>query len=60
MALVSFAAKMTFSDVTYHDLLYNNNIQLCSSQELRVEVHSKLLISQSKFSGPRKFTLRYQ
>ena len=23
-------------------------------------LHSKLLISQSKFSGPRKFTLRYQ
>ena len=24
------------------------------------KVHAKLLISQSKFSGPRKFTLRYQ
>ena len=23
------------------------------------QVHPKLLISQSKFSGPRKFTLRY-
>ena len=27
---------------------------------LKVEVHTKLLMSQSKFSGPRKFTLRYQ
>ena len=27
---------------------------------LKVEVPSKQLISQSKFSGPRKFTLRYQ
>ena len=26
----------------------------------KLEVHSKLLISLSKFSGPRKFTLRYQ
>ena len=25
-----------------------------------VEAHLKLLISQSKFSGPRKFTLKYQ
>ena len=25
-----------------------------------IEVHLKLLISQCKFSGPRKFTLRYQ
>ena len=31
-----------------------------NSRYLNVEVHSKLLISQSKFSGPRKFTLRYQ
>ena len=30
------------------------------SQYLKVEVYSKLLIPQSKFSGPRKFTLRYQ
>ena len=27
---------------------------------LGIENHLKLLISQSKFSGPRKFTLRYQ
>ena len=26
----------------------------------KVKVHLKLLISQSKFSGTRKFTLRYQ
>ena len=30
-----------------------------SSGYLIFEVHPKLLISQSKFSGPRKFTLRY-
>ena len=31
-----------------------------NSRYLKVEVYPKLLISQSKFSGPRKFTLRYQ
>ena len=31
-----------------------------NSQYLKVEVHCKLLISQNKFSGPSKFTLRYQ
>ena len=31
-----------------------------SSLNISVEVHPKLLISQSKFSGSRKFTLRYQ
>ena len=28
-----------------------------NSQYLKVKDHAKLLISQSKFSGPRKFTL---
>ena len=27
--------------------------------DISVKVHSKLLISESKFSDPRKFTLRY-
>ena len=36
-----------------------NKISL-NSRDLKVQVHSKLLISQSKFSGSRKFTLRYQ
>ena len=36
---------------------YNTEV---NSRYLEVEVHPKLLISQSKFSGPRKFTLRYQ
>ena len=33
-----------------------------NSRHLEAEVHLKLLISQtqSKFSGPRKFTLRYK
>ena len=31
-----------------------------SSPYFKVEVHPKLQISQSKFSGPRKFTLRCQ
>ena len=31
-----------------------------SCRYLRVQVQAKLLIFQSKFSGPRKFTLRYQ
>ena len=35
-------------------------INTVSSRYLKVEVHPKLLISQSKFSGPRKFTLRLQ
>ena len=30
------------------------------SRSLKVEDNLKLPISQSKFSGPRKFTLRYQ
>ena len=29
-------------------------------QQHKVRFHLKLLISQSKFSGPRKFTLRHQ
>ena len=31
-----------------------------SSGYLKVKVNLKPLISQSKFSGPRKFTFRYQ
>ena len=31
-------------------------VDTVSSRYLRMEVHLKLLISQSKFSGPRKFT----
>ena len=31
-----------------------------NSPYLKVQIHPKLLISGSKFSGPRKFTLRYQ
>ena len=34
-------------------------VDTVSSRYLKVEVHLKLLISQSKFSGPRKFTLRH-
>ena len=30
-----------------------------NSQYLKVKVYPKLLLSQSKFSDPRKFTLRY-
>ena len=33
---------------------------IVNSWYLKVKVHPKLLISQSKFSGLRKFTLRYQ
>ena len=33
---------------------------IVKSRYLRVEVHPKLLISLNEFSGPRKFTLRYQ
>ena len=35
-------------------------VSAVNSRYLKVKVHPKLLISQSKFSGPRKFTLRYQ
>ena len=35
------------------------NYKKDNSHHLKVEVYPKLLISQSKFSGPRKFTLRY-
>ena len=38
----------------------NENVSTVSYRYLKVKVHPKLLISQSKFSGPRKFTLRYQ
>ena len=31
-----------------------------NSRYLKVDIHHKLRISQSKFSGCRKFTLRYQ
>ena len=31
-----------------------------NSRYLRIEVHPKLLIFESKFSGPRKFTFKYQ
>ena len=31
-----------------------------NSQYLEIDVHLKLLVSQSKISGPRKFTLRHQ
>ena len=31
-----------------------------NSLYLKVKIHPKLLVSQSKFSDPRKFTLRYQ
>ena len=34
--------------------------KLVSSRYLKVKAHPKLLLSQSKFSGSRKFTLRYQ
>ena len=41
--------------------LYNHhNFFAVKSQYLEAEVHLKLLISKSKFSGPRKFTLIYQ
>ena len=30
------------------------------NSHIQAEIHLKLLISQGKFSGPRKFTLRYQ
>ena len=33
---------------------------IVNSQYLKVKVHTKLLIPQSKFSGSRKFILRYQ
>ena len=45
---------------TYILTLCDSNTGRVSSRYLEVEVHFKLLISQSKFSGPRKFTLRYQ
>ena len=40
--------------------LLPNHRDIQSALYLKVEVHPKLLISQSKFSGPRKYTLRYQ
>ena len=36
------------------------NITIVHFQNLKVKVPLKLLISPSKFSGTRKFTLRYQ
>ena len=50
-------------------IMYVKHISLCiksqlcntvNSLYLKVKVYPKLLIAQSKFSSPRKFTLRYQ
>ena len=35
-------------------------MKIVISWYLKAEVNLQLLISRSKFSGPRKFTLRYQ
>ena len=39
---------------------YSQNKITVNSLYLKVQVHSKLLVSQSEFSGPSKFTLRYK
>ena len=36
------------------------NQNAVNSRYLKIEIYSKLLISQSNFSGSRKFTLIYQ
>ena len=41
-------------------LVSGNKARYNQFSYLKVEIHSKPLISQSKFSGTRKFTLRYQ
>ena len=44
----------------FDQYLPNINQYTVSSQYLKVKVHPKLLIFQSKFSGSRKFALKYQ
>ena len=38
----------------------NQSTNTVNCQYFKDKIHSKLLISQNEFSGPRKFTLRYQ
>ena len=62
---VDGASLMIVDDSTKQDyLIYwifsHRGKYTVNSRYLKVEVNPKLLISQSKFSGPRKFTLRYQ
>ena len=53
MAVCSFTSK--------HNLFQDSWCLIkVNSCYLRFKIHTKLLIPQSKFSGPRKFTLRYQ
>ena len=47
------------SNYSYPKVTLGRFIGRVSSWYLELEVHFKLLISQSKFSGTRKFTLRY-
>ena len=42
------------------DLSPEATTEVANSRYLKVEIYSKLLIAQSKFSGSRKFTLSYQ
>ena len=42
------------------EFIHTSKFSQFSVYYLKVAVHPKLLISQSKFSGLRKFTLRYQ
>ena len=52
---------LAFSDVVVTIIFYQFEMDSRTALDvLKSEVHPKLLISQSKFSGPRKFTLRYR
>ena len=44
----------------YSTVADDNHVITVNSQYFKVLVQPKLLISPSKFSGPRKLTLRYQ
>ena len=44
----------------YDDSEIRSHFTTVNARYLNVKLYRKLLISVSKFSGPRKFTLRYQ
>ena len=54
--------RLSFLWYSFSSGAWNDDAKYCTvnSLYLKVRVHPKLLITQSIFSGLRKFTLRYQ
>ena len=63
MAKQASMFKRITGKVFFHCLLSQRAIVQCNTVNyllLKANVHPKQLISESKFSGSRKFTFRYQ